>query len=304
MAAPPLPWRPFTLLVTSWTAQDHPAKSSFAANHDPTLTNRVPTRDWSPLDDVLDATVLRVTGFNGSVAYVSGEEEYLVKGHIPGAVFADLFDDFSDPEGEYAFAHPAARHFERAAQAHGVDNDTAVVVYDTGIGTWAARLWWLFRSFGFEVRVLDGGLTKWRAEGRELATGDVRPRRAGDFSAEFDQAGVFLRVDDETWTKAGVEFADGALQLGAVVTHRFSDWSVAPVPDWAGRPVTVRVSRSGDAVTVRARAGDDPFRLVRIAHLEEDATAEAGPMVCAPSRAGLTVRFSSWTLGPADASIH
>ena len=127
---------------------------------------------------------------------------------------------------------------------------------------------------------------------------------SGDFSAEFDQAGVFLRVDDETWIKAGVEFADGALQLGAVVTHRFSDWSVAPVPDWAGRPVTVRVSRSGDAVTVRARAGDDPFRLVRIAHLEEDATAEAGPMVCAPSRAGLTVRFSSWTLGPADASIH
>ncbi|MCL2516134.1 MAG: rhodanese-like domain-containing protein [Microbacteriaceae bacterium] len=135
---------------------------------------------------VLDATVLRVTGFNGSVAYVSGEEEYLVKGHIPGAVFADLFDDFSDPEGEYAFAHPGTKHFERAAQTHGVDNDTAVVVYDTGIGTWAARLWWLFRSYGFEVRVLDGGLAKWRAEGRPTATGDVRPRRAGEFSAYSD----------------------------------------------------------------------------------------------------------------------
>ena len=73
----------------------------------------------------------------------------------------------------------------------------------------------------------------------------------GDFSAEFDQAGMFVRVDEENWTKAGVEFADGALQLGAVVTHRFSDWSVAPVPDWAGRPVTVRVSRAGDAIVVR-----------------------------------------------------
>ncbi|WP_314148075.1 DUF1349 domain-containing protein [uncultured Leifsonia sp.] len=126
----------------------------------------------------------------------------------------------------------------------------------------------------------------------------------GDFSAEFDQAGMFVRVDDENWTKAGVEFADGALQLGAVVTHRFSDWSVAPVPDWAGRPITVRVSRAGDAIVVRARAGEEPFRLVRIAHLAPEAAATAGPMVCAPSRAGLTVRFASWTTGPADASIH
>lgn len=132
---------------------------------------------------VLDATVLAVPGFNGGSAYVSGEEQFLVDGHIPGAVFADLFDDFSDPEGEYPFSRPDSRHFERAAQAHGIDNDTAVVVYDAVQGVWAARLWWLFRSFGFEVRVLDGGLMKWRAEGRPLQTGDVRPRRAGDFSA-------------------------------------------------------------------------------------------------------------------------
>lgn len=126
----------------------------------------------------------------------------------------------------------------------------------------------------------------------------------GDFSAEFDQAGLFVRVSDEDWVKAGVEFADGALQLGAVVTHRFSDWSVAPVPEWAGTRITVRVSRAADALTVRARSGDEPFRLVRLAHLDPDAITEAGPMVCAPSRAGLTVRFESWTREPADASIH
>lgn len=127
---------------------------------------------------------------------------------------------------------------------------------------------------------------------------------AGDFGAEFDQAGVFVRVSAEEWIKAGVEFADGALQLGAVVTHRFSDWSVAPVRDWSGTRITVRVSRAGDAVTVRARSGEQPFRLVRVAHLDPEAIAEAGPMVCAPTRAGLTVRFASWTIGPADASLH
>ncbi|WP_249776732.1 DUF1349 domain-containing protein [Leifsonia sp. C5G2] len=126
----------------------------------------------------------------------------------------------------------------------------------------------------------------------------------GDFVSEFDQAGAFVRVSDEEWIKAGVEFADGALQLGAVVTHRFSDWSVAPVPEWAGASITVRLSRAGDAVTVRARSGDDPFRLVRVAHLDPEARAEAGPFVCAPTRAGLTVRFASWTIGRADAALH
>lgn len=127
---------------------------------------------------------------------------------------------------------------------------------------------------------------------------------AGDFSRQFDQAGVFVRVDDETWVKAGVEFADGALQLGAVVTRGLSDWSVAPVPDWSGRAITVRVSRSGDALTVRARAGDDPFRLVRLTPLDPEARAEAGPFTCAPTRAGLTVRFASWTRTAPDGSLH
>ncbi len=70
------------------------------------------------------------------------------------------------------------------------------------------------------------------------------------FTQQFDQAGVFLRAADDRWVKAGVEYSDGTLQLGAVVTHGRSDWSVAPVPDWAGQRLVVRVSWVGDAVTV------------------------------------------------------
>ena len=83
----------------------------------------------------------------------------------------------------------------------------------------------------------------------------------------YDQAGVMVRVDAEHWIKAGVEVSDGLPQLGAVVTHERSDWSMAPVPDWAGRHVTIRASRSGDAVTIRARCEGGPWRTVRLAPL-------------------------------------
>ncbi|WP_329014088.1 DUF1349 domain-containing protein [Micromonospora rifamycinica] len=125
-----------------------------------------------------------------------------------------------------------------------------------------------------------------------------------DYTAQFDQAGVLVRVDERSWVKAGVEISDGLPQVGAVVTREVSDWSVAPVPDWNGHEVTVRVSRDGDALTVRARTAGTPWRLVRLAPLAPDAVALAGPFCCSPSRAGLTVRFTGWRQGPADPALH
>lgn len=125
-----------------------------------------------------------------------------------------------------------------------------------------------------------------------------------DFAELYDQAGALVRVDPGTWIKAGVELSDGAPQLGAVVTHGTSDWSLAPVPEWAGREVTVRVSRSGDAVTVRARCGDEPWRMVRLAWLDPTAEASAGPFCCAPQQAALQVRFTRLAAGPADTALH
>ncbi|MBF4457810.1 DUF1349 domain-containing protein [Pseudoclavibacter sp. VKM Ac-2867] len=127
---------------------------------------------------------------------------------------------------------------------------------------------------------------------------------AVDFTEQFDQAGIFLRVDDETWIKAGIELSDGQEQLGAVVTRSESDWSLAPVPEWGGRRVTVRASRDGNAVTIRARVDAEPWRLVRVAPMAADALVAAGPFCCAPSRGGLVVHFTSWRTTPADASLH
>ncbi|BCW59967.1 DUF1349 domain-containing protein [Paenarthrobacter nicotinovorans] len=124
------------------------------------------------------------------------------------------------------------------------------------------------------------------------------------FSEQFDQAGIFVRVSAERWIKAGVEFADGAAQVGAVVTDGFSDWSLAPVPEWNGGRVRMRVSRSGDALTIRAASGGNELQLVRVVPFAPDLVATAGPFTCAPTRAGLTIPFHSWRATPADSNLH
>ncbi|WUL62420.1 DUF1349 domain-containing protein [Streptomyces sp. NBC_00344] len=139
----------------------------------------------------------------------------------------------------------------------------------------------------------------------ELSAGSaVEVTFVAEFGTLYDQAGVMVRVDPETWIKAGVELTDSAPHLGAVVTHGRSDWSMAPVPEWAGRQVTVRASRAGNAVTIRARCEDSPWRMVRLAPLDPAAAASAGPFCCSPLREGLEVRFSRFTVGPADKQLH
>lgn len=125
------------------------------------------------------------------------------------------------------------------------------------------------------------------------------------FSQQFDQAGIFIRVSNERWVKAGVEFADGRPQIGAVVTDGLSDWSLASATESAGQRILMRVSRSGDALAIRAKPSNhDDLQLIRVVPFEPELVALAGPYTCAPTRAGLTVRFHSWRSGQPDRSLH
>jgi thiosulfate/3-mercaptopyruvate sulfurtransferase len=91
--------------------------------------------------------------------------------HIPGAVFFDI-DAIADHATELPHMLPDAATFERAVGALGIGSGDRVVVYDVRGVVSAARVWWTFRAFGHDaVAVLDGGLRKWRAEGRPVETG-------------------------------------------------------------------------------------------------------------------------------------
>jgi thiosulfate/3-mercaptopyruvate sulfurtransferase len=103
-------------------------------------------------------------------------------GHIPGAVPFDL-ETVSDKASSLPHMFPDADAFVRAVGALGIGRSDHVVVYD-GIGFFSApRVWYTFRLFGHpRISVLDGGLPKWKREGRPLEAGEPAPRPV-DYSA-------------------------------------------------------------------------------------------------------------------------
>src|SRR3984893_10994363 len=112
--------------------------------------------------------------------------------HIPGADFLDLQGEFSEPNIELHFMMPATAQLEAAFGHHGIAANSRVVLYSIGSAMWATRFWWMLRSLGFDnVSVLDGGLDKWKAEGRAGETGPAKGYPPAIFTAK-PQAGYFV----------------------------------------------------------------------------------------------------------------
>jgi thiosulfate/3-mercaptopyruvate sulfurtransferase len=114
----------------------------------------------------------------------AGREAY-AKGHVPGAVFADLLDDLSGPivpgkTGRHPL--PNVDAFAAKLRSWGIGSGSRVVAYDDAGGAFAARLWWLLRWLGHDaVAVLDGGFPAWVAAGHPVS--DATPQvAAGDFT--------------------------------------------------------------------------------------------------------------------------
>jgi thiosulfate/3-mercaptopyruvate sulfurtransferase len=95
--------------------------------------------------------------------------------HLPGAVFFDI-DGIADTTSGLPHMLPSPDRFARAVGALGIGDGDRIVVYDSRGVVSAARVWWTFRVFGHDtIAVLDGGLPKWRAEGRAVASGPSAP---------------------------------------------------------------------------------------------------------------------------------
>ncbi|MGH2849462.1 MAG: sulfurtransferase [Solirubrobacteraceae bacterium] len=142
---------------------------------------------------VFDCTVLLEFGPDG-VAFASGRNAWEA-GHIPGAGFLDLIDEFAAPHPTLHFMLPSAERFARAISAHGFAADSHVVLYDGSSGAWATRMWWMLYTYGFaDAKVLDGGWAKWIAEGRRTST-EVSAHPPAIFVPR-PRPGVFVGRDD------------------------------------------------------------------------------------------------------------
>jgi thiosulfate/3-mercaptopyruvate sulfurtransferase len=147
-------------------------------------------------------------------------------GHIPGAVFFDI-EAVSDHSTDLPHMLPGPTQFGQVVGALGIGDGDTVVVYDgTGPGNpglfSAPRVWWTFRIFGAKsVYILDGGLPKWKAEGRPVVT-TVTKRAAKTFTADMNVGAVAL-LDD-----VAMALANGSVQ---VVDARSAERFAGKVPE-------------------------------------------------------------------------
>ncbi|RJF85673.1 3-mercaptopyruvate sulfurtransferase [Sphingomonas cavernae] len=166
---------------------------------------------------VVDATYFLPTdGRNAATEYEAA--------HIPGAVHMDL-ENLVDSSSDLPNMLPTPEKFASRMQSLGLGDGSRIVLYDDSPYRTAARAWWMLRLFGaHDVAILDGGLAKWKAEGRELAAGK-EPHRHRHYTVWKDDA--TLRTLDQM--KANAE--SGAEQvLDARSSARFTGEEADPRP--------------------------------------------------------------------------
>ena len=130
------------------------------------------------LADRLGDPLIVVVDVRSSLADADYGGRAFALGHIPGAVYADLSRDLSDPPGGGRGRHPLpdVSTMSSTFGGMGISRDSQVVAYDDADGMYASRLWWMLRYLGHDrVAVLDGGFAKWVLEGHTVSTESFAP---------------------------------------------------------------------------------------------------------------------------------
>ena len=226
------------------------------------------------------------------------------RGHIQGAVFFDI-DDIAEPGTTLPHMIPSPELFARKMEALGVGDDDRVIVYDSAGLSSAGRAWWMLRLFGHHnVALLDGGLPKWKAEGRPLETAVPNlPRRR--FTARFDPALVRDKqtlLDNLSTRREQVVDARAAGRFAGIAEETRPGLRRGHIPGSRNLPY----DRVTDPQTRRLRDADELSGLFRDAGVALDrpivASCGSGVTACALAFAlhlighpGVAVYDGSWS---------
>jgi thiosulfate/3-mercaptopyruvate sulfurtransferase len=144
--------------------------------------------------------------------------------HIPGARFLDL-ETLKDPDSVVPAALPTAAQFAARMAEIGVSDGDRLVIYDDSAVKTSARAWFICRMHGIEqVAILDGGMGKWRAEGRPLEKGP-NVAKPGSFTARSGPGAVRRKAD-----VLAIVASDAEQLLDARGAGRFTGAEAEPRP--------------------------------------------------------------------------
>lgn len=149
--------------------------------------------------------------------------------------------------------------------------------------------YWRISHYGFTV---DDAPFYYSTYGGEF---EAKVKITGDYKTRFDQMGLMLRIDEENYIKAGVEFVDGKFNLSTVVTHKTSDWSVI-VLDNTPSSVWIKAVRRLDAVEIFYSFDDKEYVMMRNAHLQDNIPVKVGFMAASPDGNGFKATFENFSV--------
>jgi thiosulfate/3-mercaptopyruvate sulfurtransferase len=228
----------------------------------------------------------------------TAREDYQ-RGHIPGAVFFDI-DDVAEPGTSLPHMIPPPELFARKMAERGIGDADRVVVYDTVGLSSAGRAWWMLRLYGHDnVALLDGGLPKWKAEGRLLETAApvIPPRR---FTARFRPE----LVRDKQAIRANIASRQEQV-IDARAAGRFDGTAEETWPGRRRGHIPGSLNLPFDLVTnpqtKQLKGADELQRLFAAAGVALDRPVVTS---CGSGVTACAVAFAAYLLGHPDAAVY
>ena len=147
--------------------------------------------------------------------------------------------------------------------------------------------YWRISHYGF---TFDDAPFYYATYGGEF---EAKVKITGAYKARFDQAGLMIRIDEENYIKAGIEYVDGKYNLSTVVTHKTSDWSVIsldkPIPY-----IWIKAVRRLDAIEIFYSFDDQTYVMMRNAWMQDNTPVQIGMMAACPDGDGFNVSFEQF----------